>query len=158
MVGQQSQGLGQLNAAQQGLTGQILGANNSQNEINANTASKNASAVGGLLGGVGGAAVAGAGGMGKIGAVLGLADGGEVGPSSHVGKYFQEHEAQSYKSGGHVGGETRVEGDSPKNDTVPAMLSPGEIVVPRSAAQDPKKAAAFAAAVAMRKSKKGAKS
>jgi hypothetical protein len=49
-----------------------------------------------------------------------------------------------------VPGKARVRGDSPKNDVVPALLSPGEIVVPRSKAKDPKKAAAFAEAVARR--------
>jgi hypothetical protein len=45
------------------------------------------------------------------------------------------------------------EGDHPENDIVPAMLSPGEIVIPRSKAKDPKKAAAFAAAIAKRTKK-----
>lgn len=36
------------------------------------------------------------------------------------------------ESGGHVPGQAEVRGDSPKNDIVPAMLSPGEIVIPRS--------------------------
>lgn len=39
--------------------------------------------------------------------------------------------------GGKVGGKADVKGDSPKNDTVPAMLSPGEIVIPRTIAQHP---------------------
>lgn len=34
--------------------------------------------------------------------------------------------------GGPVPGEAEVDGDSPKNDTVKAMLSPGEVVLPRS--------------------------
>lgn len=34
--------------------------------------------------------------------------------------------------GAYVGGEAKVAGDSPVNDTVPAMLSPQEIVLPRS--------------------------
>ena len=38
--------------------------------------------------------------------------------------------------GGEVDGEPKVKGDHPVNDTVPAKLSPGEIVVPRSAAKD----------------------
>lgn len=37
--------------------------------------------------------------------------------------------------GGVVPGQARVPGDSPANDTVPAMLSPGEVVLPRSAVQ-----------------------
>lgn len=40
------------------------------------------------------------------------------------------------KHGGQVPGEAKVAGDSPKNDTVPAKLSPGEVVVPRSALSD----------------------
>lgn len=38
-------------------------------------------------------------------------------------------------SGGRIDGVAQVDGDHPQNDTVPAMLSPGEIVIPRSAAQ-----------------------
>lgn len=34
--------------------------------------------------------------------------------------------------GGYVGGQAQVKGDSLANDNVPAMLSPGEIVIPRS--------------------------
>ncbi len=59
-----------------------------------------------------------------------------------------------YRAGGSIPGQAQVSGDSLKNDTVPAMLSPGEIVVPRSKAQDPKSAAQFAAAVAMKKGRK----
>ena len=39
--------------------------------------------------------------------------------------------------GGPVPGEPRVFGDDERNDTVPAMLSPGEIVIPRSIATSP---------------------
>ena len=45
--------------------------------------------------------------------------------------------------GGKVLGHPNVEGDSPMNDTVPAMLSPGEIVIPRSASGDLETAKAF---------------
>lgn len=45
--------------------------------------------------------------------------------------------------GAFIGGNASVPGDSPKNDTVPAMLSPGEIVIPRSKAHDPEKAKEF---------------
>lgn len=45
--------------------------------------------------------------------------------------------------GGRIPGEASVDGDSHKNDIVPAMLSPDEIVVPRSKAKDPKKAKSF---------------
>jgi len=45
-------------------------------------------------------------------------------------------------NGGPINGKAPVPGDSPKNDIVPAMLSPGELVIPRSVLQskDPEKA------------------
>lgn len=52
--------------------------------------------------------------------------------------------------GGHVPGKPKVFGDDEVNDTVPAILSPGEIVIPRTIAQGPdaeSKAAAFVAAI-----------
>lgn len=49
--------------------------------------------------------------------------------------------------GGLIPGRAPVAGDSSRNDVVPALLSPGEVVVPRSVAHDPKKRAAFLAAV-----------
>lgn len=54
------------------------------------------------------------------------------------------------KSGGKVPGQAQVSGDSLKNDNVHAMLSPGEIVVPRTITQGPdapKRAAEFVAAI-----------
>lgn len=53
--------------------------------------------------------------------------------------------------GGQVPGQAPVTGDSEKNDTVPAMLSPGEVVLPRSVADDPDKAAAFVRAIRRQK-------
>lgn len=41
------------------------------------------------------------------------------------------------KAGGPVPGKAKVKGDSLKNDNVKALLSPGEIVVPRSIATHP---------------------
>lgn len=55
--------------------------------------------------------------------------------------------------GGKVPGKPKVFGDSEVNDTVPALLSPGEIVIPRSIAQSPdadRRAADFVAAVQSR--------
>lgn len=49
----------------------------------------------------------------------------------------------AYSQGGHVPGKAQVSGDSSKNDNVVAMLSPGEIVIPRSAAKNPKLAKEF---------------
>lgn len=40
------------------------------------------------------------------------------------------------RDGGKVPGQPKVSGDSPKNDIVPAMLSPGEVVVPRTKVND----------------------
>ncbi len=51
--------------------------------------------------------------------------------------------AKFFAEGGKIPGEAEVPGDSYANDKVPAMLSPGEIVVPRSKAKDPEKAKQF---------------
>jgi len=45
--------------------------------------------------------------------------------------------------GGRIDGVAPYAGDTPKNDVVPANLSPGEIVIPRSAAGSKEKAKAF---------------
>jgi hypothetical protein len=58
-----------------------------------------------------------------IGQVLGV--GAEVG-KMYAGGMFE---------GGVVPGKAKVPGDHPANDTVPTMLSPGEVVLPRSAVQ-----------------------
>lgn len=50
---------------------------------------------------------------------------------------------QRKAEGGYIDGTAQVPGDHPANDTVPAMLSPGEIVVPRSKASNPKLAKEF---------------
>jgi hypothetical protein len=55
------------------------------------------------------------------------------------------------KIGGNVPGTPQVDGDSTKNDTVPAMLSPHEIVLPRTVAQAPNAPQAAAQFVAQTK-------
>lgn len=45
--------------------------------------------------------------------------------------------AIDFRTGGHVPGQPKVKGDHEVNDVVPAMLSPGEIVLPRSVALAP---------------------
>lgn len=45
--------------------------------------------------------------------------------------------------GGRVPGKAKVPGDSYANDTVPVLVSPGEVIVPRTAAEDPKKLQEF---------------
>ncbi|MES1989093.1 MAG: hypothetical protein V4440_13895, partial [Pseudomonadota bacterium] len=44
---------------------------------------------------------------------------------------------EDFRSGGKVPGVAPVRGDSPKNDIVPAKLSPGEVVLPRSVVSKP---------------------
>lgn len=87
-------------------------------QINAGVAQQNANvnsqlavgAAGGLMGGAGVVATK----------LFGLSRGGEID-----------------EAGGAVPGRARVAGDHPANDTVPALLSPGEIVLPRTVAQAP---------------------
>lgn len=45
--------------------------------------------------------------------------------------------------GGKIPGQPKVPGDSPANDTVKTLLSPGEIVIPRTDSSDPAKAKEF---------------
>lgn len=61
-----------------------------------------------------------------------------------------------FRSGGRVPGQPKVSGNSVKNDTVPAMLSPKEIVIPNSVTQseDPVGKGAQFIANEMRKNKK----
>lgn len=64
------------------------------------------------------------------------------------------------KDGGKVGGKANVPGNSLQNDRVPAMLSPGEIVLPRSVTKssDPiGNASKFVAAVLAKESRKKSK-
>jgi hypothetical protein len=61
---------------------------------------------------------------------------------------------RQYAEGGHVPGRAVVAGDSPKNDIVEARLSPGEIVIPRSKADDPEKAHRFIDAIMEKKTKR----
>lgn len=49
--------------------------------------------------------------------------------------------------GGKIPGKAQVAGDSPKNDRVPILASPGEVVVPRTAASDPDKLHEFVSAL-----------
>lgn len=76
----------------------------------------------------------------SLGADLALSKGGNVG--------------SKLKSGGHVPGKPKVAGNSYANDTVKAMLSPGEVVIPNSVMQskDPiNNAAKFVASIMAKK-------
>lgn len=68
----------------------------------------------------------------------------------HIAKIYHPEFASGgsidFRSGGPVPGQAQVKGDSEDNDTVPAMVSPGEVVLPRSVTQSgnaPDKAAEF---------------
>ena len=171
-TGQQQAGLGQLLGAQQNLSGQYGQNLQNQQGINAQIASGNADRAQ--------AATMGVLGLAHGGSIPNMSDGGSVPnlgispdfsnigkapdslgqatdqPTSTLGKALSGLKmAGAFMSdGGHVPGKPRVFGDSEANDTVPAMLSPGEIVVPRTKAKDPKAAAKFAAAVALRSKKR----
>lgn len=60
----------------------------------------------------------------------------------------------SYQDGGYVPGESEVDGDSPRNDKVHALLSPGEIIIPRSAAKDVESAHDFIEALMKKRAAK----
>jgi len=97
------------------------------------------------------------------GGLAGMAAGGQVpgsnAPQSMFGQSLQTFASggnvgSQLKAGGHVPGEAKVSGDSYKNDTVKALLSPGEVVIPRSVMQskDPARGAAqFVQAVMAKK-------
>ena len=68
----------------------------------------------------------------QAGQILGM--GAQAG-MMYAGGAFDPKKPGMY-NGGVVPGEAQVPGDHPANDTVPTMLSPGEVVIPRSVAQD----------------------
>lgn len=148
----------------------------SQGSVNSANSSTNQGAIG-SIGGIGAAAMLAAhGGLVPI-PLKKFANGGDVdGPLSKSGKYLlsmsvpqgAQGVVESYgraskmATGGSISGEAlaqageevpgraSVKGDSLKNDTVKAMLSPGEVVIPRHVMQseDPaSNAAKFVAAV-----------
>ena len=109
----------QRNLGQQQLYNQsVLGVQGLNQQTMAQNAAINAGVLGGIMSGV-------SGGMAKT------AGGGS--PTA----------APPLAQGGKVPGKANVSGDSQENDVVPAMLSPGEIVIPRSKADDPEKAKEF---------------
>lgn len=77
---------------------------------------------------------------GLIGGLIGA--GGTVGASA-----LAPSPVMLAASGGPVPGNPVTPGDSPRNDKVPAMLSPGEVVIPRSIAPHPDLAKQFVAHV-----------
>lgn len=169
-LAQQQAAMQGANAAEQGvnssLFGAAAGANNAQNnsivatqDINAQTARKNAEAEqktsGGILGGIGSFLSKGLGMIPGVGAIFKY-EGGEI-PNSSFPEHlhsvasiyhpeFAHGGGVNFTAGGGVPGHAEVAGNSVRNDTVPALVSPGEIVLPRTvtqAADAPKRAAEF---------------
>lgn len=141
-VGQQQAALQGYNQFAQGQQGNLLsalggynqaqvGATGSANSANAQIAGINAQNQASLLRGLGAA-------------VVGKAEGGLIEPKP-VGNYYSDY-FNNYSVGGAVmvPGKPQVAGDSVKNDVVPAMLSPGEVVIPKSVmeSKDPARMAA----------------
>ena len=177
-VAQQAQATGALSASALQAQQQALGAlgqqQRTQSEIEKQTAARQGGIFGQALGALGslpqlfqagtetGVTGGGAGvGLGvdtsmptiTMPSYLNKAHGGEI---DQPKKKFIDHilEGDKFAYGNKVPGKAEVKGDDLKNDKVPAMLSPGEIVVPRSKASDPDKAAQFAKAVAMKSKRK----
>jgi len=90
-----------------------------------------------------------------VGTVAGGLIGSMGGPAGAVAGAKAGAEAGSkFAKGGEIKGRAKFDGDTRSNDTVPAMLSPGEIVLPRSVAQAedaPQKAEKFVEAIKSRK-------
>lgn len=110
----QVQGLGGLQNQQNSVNVQNQ---NASDALNQKTAEDNAKRGGGLLGGL----------LGGVGSAL---TGGALGPALTA-------VSAAMADGGIIPGMAKVPGDSPMNDEVPIMASPGEIVIPRSAAKNP---------------------
>lgn len=145
-------GLGNQNTANVAMQSNI---NNANANIQGAVAQGQQSLLGGLGGGVG-STLAKLAQNGVFGAAL-AAHGGMIGDLSGPKTHAVVDYLKNMKKGGNVPGTASVKGDSYANDTVPAMLSPGEIVVPRHILEgkDPVKNAGLFVAKAL--AKKGIK-
>jgi len=77
-----------------------------------------------------------------------------IGAGAEAGATIATGKARGGKMDAVVPGKAKYEGDTRSNDTVPALLSPGEIVLPRSVAQSeeaPEKAKKFVEAIKKQK-------
>ncbi|CAN5950597.1 unnamed protein product [Sphagnum jensenii] len=149
-IGQQSGAVGNLNQYSLQNQGQLLGLQGNMNSTNqamsAVNANNTASAVGGLVNGIGG-----------LGASLpGMLGGGATAATGTpmAGEALSGATMFAF-DGGKVPGKPKVNENSPENDTVPAKLSPGEIVIPLNVlkSEDPVKAAAAFVAKELKKQK-----
>lgn len=153
----------QMQGANEGVMGTAVGGQNAQNNanianygmvqgINSGVAEKNAQngSLGGILGGITSGIGQAAGGLSKMfpaAAAVAAAKGGEIPEKSRIELPDHLHKLASiyhpdfsrgvrdFRAGGPVPGRAAVQGDSARNDTVPALLSPGEEVLPRSVTQ-----------------------
>lgn len=169
--------LGQANAASQhaqglnaGVAAQNANLQMGAEQINAGVAGQNAASSGALMGGllsgagafgpmasspIKGGSGAGAGGGYGAGEEAAATYGGSESATFGLGQ-GADAAALAFDAGGRVPGQARAAGDAPQNDTVPAELSPGEIVLPRSVTQGadaPERARAFVEALQRRKGK-----
>lgn len=142
IAGQQIAGTQAVTQANLANTGQLQGALGAQNQAtvssqgsvnsaNAALASKQMEAQQKVLGGAGQG----------LGSIMGLAQGGEVGgPISEFGQFLHGKTNGLAEGGGPVAAGSSAQkaeksGNSLENDKIPAMLSEGEVVVPRSVIQ-----------------------
>lgn len=148
-VNQQLQGAQSFNNAAAGYQQNVLGNVGNQNQSNTAIQQGNQKTQSGLAGGLIGAAgnMASMAGLPKMMAQGGMID--DNAPKSRIGMYYKGGQVD-FSSGGHVPGKAEVSGDSFKNDKVKALLSPKEIVIPRSitlSKNAPEKSAQFVAAI-----------
>lgn len=135
----------------------LLGAQSSANQVNAQADAQRNSAVMGLIGGVGAAAMTGGASLAPAaaGAAAGAGSSRGPGPTRQAfanGGQVQQERLQTAgdasrldngfgkvivkkADGGKVPGKAAVAGDSLKNDKVKALLSPGELIIPRTVVQ-----------------------
>jgi hypothetical protein len=153
--------MGQQNLGQQQILQEALARQNAATlqgslgiqGINSGIASGNAGMrrqiTGNILGAIGGqgANILGGGGSSSGGGFGSMAGGQEA-------SGLEGAAVMAASRGALVPGHAQVDGDHPDNDTVPAMLSPGEIVIPRSHAKDAESAKAFVEHLLKRKGKK----
>ena len=138
-----TQGNAIQNYGQQALQGQqqLFGQQSSANQINAGVAGQNAKTNADIAGGV----------LGGVGSATGLfAEGGEIKiPSVEHYRTEPQHTGGVYADGGRVNHALAFLRGEPiamaHGGEVPAKVSPGEIVLSRSEASSPKKAAQVAA-------------
>lgn len=132
---------GQLENQQVGTLGQL---SNQQNQLNLQAQTANQQAANnafnplGALSGLGQGATSLGGTLSNVaGGAAGYSEGGQVDAMVSPGERIFKP-GENYDDGGMVvPGDPRVPGDSPTNDTVPASLPVGSVVVPRTKAMDP---------------------